>query len=172
MANQFKVGDRVKPKASYVKYCSDGTYKNYEYSVITRVSSNGINYNYESFNADGKRISSCDCYKDEHLELYGEPMPKRTFMLRKDTPSMLKGALLQDNGNSTSPYTLINAETHSKDPSFPISFAKRELIEEAPTWFIEVFAVTPPYMTQIELDQYETFKKTLKTKQTKKVKKA
>lgn len=170
MAHLFNIGDKVVPIEGSLGRCSDGEESEYAYSVIRERQGSG-SYIYDSFDANGSKISACGCWDDQHLKLYGEPMPKRTFMLRKDTPSMLKGALLQDNGNSTSPYVMINSQTHSKDPSFTISFAKRELIEEAPAWFVEVFQVEPQYMTQTELDQYEAFKTTLKNK-TKKVKKA
>jgi hypothetical protein len=84
---------------------------------------------------------------------------RRTFKLLKESPSLLKGALVQERcDDGTQPYDLLNPETHSKDPSFKVSFAKRELVEEAPKFWVEVFPVQPQFMTREELDQFEAFK--------------
>jgi hypothetical protein len=91
-------------------------------------------------------------------------MARKTYKLIKDTPTMVKGAILQEQcDDGTQPYIMLNNDTHCKDPGYQIKFSKRELVEEQPNWFVEVFQVEPQYMTAAELEQWEAFKAT-KTK--------
>ena len=102
----------------------------------------------------------------------GAPMARKTYKLIKDTPTMVKGAILQEQcDDGTQPYIMLNNDTHCKDPSYRISIAKRELVEDQPKWFVEVFQVEPQYMTRDELDQWEAFK-TTKTRKSVAVKSA
>lgn len=101
---------------------------------------------------------------DDNFELIttqgDKPMARRTFKLLKDTPSMKKGALLQEESeDGTQPYSLISTE-HIKGSQTdkPMRFQDRSLVEDAPNWFVEVFKVTPEYMTREELDKFEEFK--------------
>lgn len=89
-------------------------------------------------------------------------MGRRTFKLIKDTPTARKGGLWQEDcEDGTQPYSLITQE-YAKGASGPYSVVDRKLVEEAPEWFVEVFKVEPEYMTQVELDKWNLFKKGLK----------
>lgn len=167
--SKFHKGDKLKVTS---QECGNVT--NPAYIIIDRVKPDG-GYAYTGYDTDGNRIGECHgCYNDDNLEPFNGDTTvnkKRTFKLLKETPALKVGALLQEEcEDGTQPYSLINADTHSKDPSQTVRFPKRELIEEQPKFFIEVFQVNPQYMTQVELDQYESFKNTLK--QPKKVAKA
>jgi hypothetical protein len=102
-------------------------------------------------------------WNDNELELVttnngDKSVTRRTFKLIKDSPTMKKGAILQEQcDDGTQPYTLLNAETHSLDPSFSISIAKRSIVEEQPKWFIEVFKAAPEWLTSEELEAYKAF---------------
>jgi hypothetical protein len=161
MTLKYIVGDKL--RVTNDPGCDALSRGDTEYIIIDSISSSKT-YRYTSYDANDHSISACSgCLGDQHLEFYSQPTPLRTFMLRKDAPSMLKGALLQEERTGGA-YIMLNRDTHAKDSSYKINFAKRELIEEQPTWFIEVFAVTPQYMTQEELTQFESFKTTLTKK--------
>lgn len=100
-----------------------------------------------------------EAFDARQLVLVEKKGNRRTFMLIKDTPTMLKGAILQEEcDDGTQPYKMLNQETHCKDGNYLVSIAKRELVEKQPKWFVEVFKVTPEYMTKEQLAQFETFK--------------
>lgn len=88
-----------------------------------------------------------------------KPMARRTFRLLKDTPSVRRGALYQEDcDDGTQPYSCINTSEYAKDPTKKLgNVSTRSLIEEQPEWFVEVFKVEPEYMTREELDRYEVF---------------
>ncbi len=118
-------------------------------------------------------------YYDHELELItskeGKPMARRAFKLIKETP-LKKGAIFQEDcDDGTQPYSLIdNGREFYKGTESTYGdhrVADRSLVEGAPQFFVEVFAVEPQYMTREELDRFEAFKKTLhptKRKTTKK----
>ena len=108
-------------------------------------------------------------YAEEDLELITEGQSKvkerRTFKLLKDTPTLKKGALYQEAcDDGTQEYILISPEFYkgSDNPSGCIT--DRSMVEKNPDWFVEVFKVTPEYMTREEIDKYHSFigKKTVK----------
>ena len=86
-------------------------------------------------------------------------MARKTYKLIKDTPTMVKGAILQEKcDDGTQPYIMLNKNTHDKYADGADRKIKRSLVEDAPNWFVEVFQVEPQYMTREELDQWEAFK--------------
>lgn len=154
--SKYKVGDRVKIISSTR---SAGT------STRQRI---GRSFEILEVDNSGFRIDS-DCswqwwYADSDAQLInnegGAPMARKTYKLLKDTPLAAKGALYQEAcDDGTQEYVLINKETHYKDDqSKRPAIVDRSLVEDAPSWFVEVFPVTPPYLTQAELDQWEAFK--------------
>lgn len=156
--SKFKLGDRVRVIADSV-----GGYEGdigHEGTIINVYSRSNITGD-TSWNIFPKTPSGT-WVKERDMELITEgdaQVARRTFKLIKDTPTMVKGAILQEQcDDGTQPYIMLNNDTHCKDPSFKISIAKRELVEEQPAFFVEVFKVTPEYMTREELDQWEAFK--------------
>lgn len=102
----------------------------------------------------------------KYLKKVDMDKPKRTFKLLKDTPGVKKGALFQEQcTDGTQPYELITPEySKSTTDGRKRTYPDRSLVENQPSWFIEVFQVNPQYMTQAELDQFEEFKSKLKVK--------
>jgi hypothetical protein len=85
-------------------------------------------------------------------------MGRRTFKQLREDPTVKAGAIWQeacDDGDQE--YVLLNYETHHKGGT-RVHISERELVENQPKWFVEVFQVTPQYMTREELDQWEAFK--------------
>ncbi|OCC19432.1 hypothetical protein AS590_25905 [Prescottella equi] len=92
-------------------------------------------------------------------------MKRRTFKLTKELPELAKGALVQekcDDGDQD--YTVLDQsfikyedEHGRKTVTYP-----RKAVEDEPSYFVEVFAVEPAYMTQDELDRFEAFKVSVK----------
>ena len=154
---RFKPGDKVRVTSG-----ACGSVDNQvDYLIITALKAGY--YTYASYTEKGEKYSNCSgCLEDHNLELYGatmEPTTRRTFRLKKDSPTMMKGAILQEQcDDGTQPYIMLNQSTHCKDPSYSISIAKRELVEEQPSWFEEVFQVEPQFMTRPELDLFDAFK--------------
>lgn len=73
-----------------------------------------------------------------------------------------KGALLQERcDDGTQPYDLLDSSQSSIKGSVGgrHSVVDRKLVEDQPEWFVEVFKVTPEYMTREELDKYKEFVK-------------
>lgn len=106
--------------------------------------------------------SRLGAYDPEELELItkegGATVARRTFKLIKDTPTLTKGAILQEAcDDGTQEYVLLSSD-FDKDHGSQPSIYNRALVEEQPSWFVEVFAVEPQYMTREELDQWEAFK--------------
>lgn len=103
----------------------------------------------------------------EHFKLLtegGAPMARRTFKLTKDTFELKKGALFQeacDDGDQE--YVLLDKSFLAHD-DFDTYFngqhpsSSRKAVEESPSFFVEVFKVSPEYMTRPELDQFEAYK--------------
>lgn len=105
----------------------------------------------------------------KNLELVTEggemnkPYQRKTYKLLKDSPMVSKGALFQEDcDDGTQPYSLITKEHIKGSVGGKHSVMDRSLIEDQPTWFTEVFKVTPEYMTQAELDEWEAFKNSKK----------
>lgn len=87
------------------------------------------------------------------------PGQRRTFKLIKETPKTRAGALFQEQcDDGTQPYILITPE-FNKGGRVSEQITHRELVEDQPKWFTEVFKVHPEYMTREELDAWEAFKK-------------
>jgi len=161
----FKVGDRVK-FTDYDHHDSEYGAHRDQSAVISKLPQN-YNGDFSIIWDDGSTSgvwaseNFWGMYKvnnngDNIMEQY----QRKTYRLKVDTPSMKKGALLQERcDDGTQPYDMLNAETHSKDTSYNISFAKRELVEGQPKFFEEVFVVTPAYVNAKELELWENFKK-------------
>lgn len=104
-------------------------------------------------------------YYPDELELVktkgDKPMGRRTFRQLKTDYRTKKGATWQEQcEDGTQPYELITPEYGLADSGHQIApVSQRNLIEDNPEWFVEVFKVTPEYMTQAELDSWEAFKK-------------
>lgn len=89
------------------------------------------------------------------------PMARRTFKLLKELPDVRKGALFQERcDDGTQPYDLLTTDDYKGsnwDNKSRLGFSDRALLENQPAWFVEVFPVSPQYMTQPELDEYKAF---------------
>jgi len=148
---EFKVGDRV----TRDRY-EGGTIVAIEPRYFGDRANIHIRWDVESSSVD-------DTNDEQYLQLLtegGAPVARRTFKLIKETPGISKGAIMQEDcEDGTQPYTLITRE-HIKgtDKSGNFRFPDRSLIENQPSFFVEVFAVEPQYMTREELDQWEAFK--------------
>lgn len=87
---------------------------------------------------------------------------RKTYKLIKELPELKKGALLQEKcDDGTQDFKVLDEafvkysdEYGRKDFKYP-----RQAVENEPVYFVEVFAVTPAFMTQAELDQWDAFKK-------------
>lgn len=83
---------------------------------------------------------------------------RKTYKQLKESVTVKKDALWQEAcDDGTQEYVLLNADDN-KDPRQTQKIYERALVEEDPKNFVEVFAVTPAFMTQAELDQWEDFK--------------
>ena len=155
--SKFKVGDRVTGKHSHF---TENSHRKYAV-VIPSTDRYWVRVRFEE---DGYE----DGYKEVQLELVtkgdNKVKERRTFKLLKDLPDIKKGALFQEDcDDGTQPYSLFTKDSYKgSDISVAddIEFNDRKLVEDAPDWFVEVFKVTPQYMTQPEIDQWEAFKKT------------
>ena len=94
---------------------------------------------------------------------------RRTFRLLKDTPDLKKGVLVQeacDDGDQE--YNVLDLKNYVKHDDFFDFFGdanySRQAVEQQPTWFEEVFAVTPPFMNAKQIEQWEAFQKSQATK--------
>jgi hypothetical protein len=91
----------------------------------------------------------------------GAQMARKTYKLIKDTPTVKKGAIYQKaNDHWSEEYVLLDESFRksSQRPDAKVAIWDRSLVEDQPEWFVEVFKVTPEYMTREELDQWEAFK--------------
>lgn len=87
-----------------------------------------------------------------------QPMARKTFKQLKDTVTVKKNALWQEAcDDGTQEYILLD-ESFNKDQRNTQRIYDRSLVEEDTQNFVEVFQVTPQYMTREELDQWEAFK--------------
>lgn len=113
----------------------------------------------------GPSGSICWCYAygkqgDHRLELVTNggtnvKSHRRTFKLLKDMPGYSKGDLFQEQcDDGTQPYSVFGY--NNLDAKYEL--ANRSLVEDNPSWFVEVFQVEPQFMTREELDQWEAFK--------------
>ena len=165
---KFKIGDKVEwvGESPCGIYCgADGA----SYMVITKhYTEPGEGYYYDIYDNEGDLLDSCfgcdsgDFYNRLRL-VNGKGVKKvarRTFKQLKDTPDVKKGALWQEDcEDGTQPYSLITPDS-SKSEYEMGSYRTRSLVEDQPQWFVEVFKVTPEYMTKEELEKFEAFKKT------------
>ena len=87
-----------------------------------------------------------------------KPMGRRTFKQLKDTPKIRKGALWQEQcEDGTQPYEMITPEYDRSENKQTLVESTRSIVEEQPSWFVEVFKVEPEYMTREQLDAYQAF---------------
>jgi len=161
--NKFKVGDRVRPISNPSNSCTDLMYiVDGGYLMIENESAR--NFYYGTYDRNGERRTGCSCWDEDDLELIkgdNKVKERRTFKLLKDTPDVKKGALYQEEcEDGTQPYRLITKQDHRDEQDASSIYVTRSLVEDQPQWFVEVFKTVPEYMTQTELTQWETFKKT------------
>jgi hypothetical protein len=101
---------------------------------------------------------------DDNLELVteskqGTKVMRKTYKLLKELHNVKKGAFYQeacDDGDQE--YMLITREHYKGSDNQECVVTDRSIVEDQPQWFVEVFQVTPQYMTREELDQWEAFK--------------
>jgi len=87
-----------------------------------------------------------------------KPMGRRTFKQLKDTPKIRKGALWQEQcEDGTQPYEMITPEYDRSENKQTLVEPTRSIVEEQPSWFVEVFKVEPEYMTREQLEAFEAF---------------
>lgn len=151
--SRFKVGDSVRG--------THGHFGNHRHShgeravVITPKSGDYVRVRF----ADGYE----DGYYESTLQLITKggdmkPTQRKTYKQLKESVTVKKHALWQEAcDDGTQEYVLLNADDN-KDPRQTQKIYERALVEEDPKNFVEVFAVTPAFMTQAELDQWEDFK--------------
>lgn len=149
--SEFKVGDRVRYVGTAVSF--------------TR----GRIYEVLGIDKDGDPEVTTDDGRTTHeyasrfeLVTNGETNAmnqRRTFKLLKPVPGYDKGALFQEQcEDGTQPYSELLPEGVSSRHNVHYELRDRAMVEDSPQWFTEVFKVTPEYMTQGELDQWEAFK--------------
>jgi hypothetical protein len=159
--SKFKVGDQiVGTAAATAKY---GITQAGWRGRVTRVAKDY----FKAIRANGKGGEfTLDYIYFDLIDEGGAPMARKTYKLLKDLPDIRKGALFQeacDDGDQE--YKMITTD-YFKYPESRRSVGiedddcnlDRDSVEKEPTWFVEVFPVTPPYLTQAELDQWEAFK--------------
>ncbi|MGW5074028.1 hypothetical protein [Rhodococcus sp. NPDC004095] len=162
--SKFKVGDKVRcinPSSPSQPYAGAGwevglTYLINEVSSYNRGESDTCYYG-------GK--GNCGVFS-EYLELATEggdmPYQRRTFKQLKDSVTVKKDARWQEAcDDDTQEYILLD-QSFNKDPQQTQRIYDRSLVEDDPKNFVEVFKVSPEYMTREELDQFEAFKKVQK----------
>lgn len=149
---RFKVGDRVRVTNPDMNANSDGY----------RESLRGKEFTVAQVCIGGMyRLDDTRDYKWDEWELSptnGDTNVKphrRTFKLLKEMPGYSKGDLFQEQcDDGTQPYSVFGY--NNLDAKYEL--ANRSLVEDNPTWFVEVFQVEPQFMTREELDQWEAFK--------------
>lgn len=86
------------------------------------------------------------------------PVQRRTFKQLKESVTVKKNALWQEAcDDGTQEYILLD-QTNNKDSRNTQRIYDRSLVEDDAANFVEVFAVTPQFMTREELDKWEAFK--------------
>lgn len=151
--SEFKVGDKVRVT----------TQDNDHVSTISFVDENKV-YPYKLSVPNGDWINA---YRDGELELVTtkeekKPMERRTFKQLKDTVDTKKGALWQENcDDGTQGFSLISEEhvKHGEFSDYGDEFYTRDAVITQSDWFVEVFKVTPEYMTENELNKWNEFNK-------------
>ena len=89
-----------------------------------------------------------------------KPTQRKTYKQLKGSVTVKKDALWQEAcDDGTQEYVLLSVDDN-KDPRQTQRIYDRALVEDDPKNFVEVFAVTPAFLTQSELDQWDAFKKT------------
>lgn len=139
---EFKINDRVECRGVFGWYCTSGVYTNQD-------------------GCGGQYICSRN---DTDLKLATEagdvePQHRKTFKQLNDTITIKKNALWQEAcDDGTQEYVLLD-ESFNRDPRQTQRIYDRSLVENDPKHFVEVFKVTPEYVTREELEQWESFKK-------------
>jgi hypothetical protein len=83
-----------------------------------------------------------------------QPYQRKTYRLLRELPGISKYTLFQEMcEDGTQPYRPLEDV-----PGLDYQLSSRELVENNPKWFEEVFLVMPQYQTREELDQWEAFK--------------
>lgn len=175
----IKVGDKVVPLESpgmCPVYKHEASLQDV-YARVTKVDSDG-DLTYTIHNAStGAKVAQCFyCLKVSNVKLYeGDKevsKERRTFRLLKETPTLKKGAIFQEQcDDGTQPYSLIE-DDHKKANIGEGVIQDRSLVEDQPKWFVEVFKVTPEYMNATELEQWKAFQKSNKPAKKKVAKRA
>jgi len=157
--SKFKVGDRVRivnnngAARSYIAPIGSETF-------IIEIDKGGK----WPITVEGNGVNWCAIeYSNIELVNKGEEMTyqRRTFKQLTESVTVKKNALWQeacDDGDQE--YILLN-ESDNKDPRNTQRIYDRSLVEEG-KGFVEVFKVSPEYMTKEELNSFETFKKSTK----------
>jgi len=160
MKRKFRIGDRVK----VIKSESSPGRKHMgtqEYVGMT----GAITVN-DGSGAHSIKIEGVESWWAEwELQLIGKGakkvMGKRTFKQLKDNQAIRKGAIWQEEcEDGTQPYALITPELckfESDDREY--SQPCREIIEQNPTWFVEVFPASEAFLTKEELATFRQFVK-------------
>lgn len=107
----------------------------------------------------------------DFLNLEGDKiMARRTFKLLVETPTLRKGAVYQEAcDDGTQQYELLDKsfnkeyDVENLDSRNSGSIHNRDLVENNPKHFVEVFKVEPEYMTAHDLVLYKEFLSSKKT---------
>lgn len=154
--SKFKAGDRVKivgRRGGYRSIPDFGTI------LGAKDNTGGAYIAFEPSYPDGLYFTSEELETDVELVTSKEnKVARRTFKQLKDTFSVKKGALYQEDcEDGTQSYSLITPEHYKGSDRVKASYRDRTIIEKQPEWFVEVFKVEPEYMTKEELDRYKDF---------------
>ena len=162
---KFKAGDLIKISRRGSNWNHDGhmDYLIGTTQTVVRATSDRV-----IIRNNGARHSIPEWYlKPSEIELVtkGGDMPKpyqrKTYKLIKELPELKKGALLQEKcDDGTQDFKALDDDfvKYTNEHGKRVFEYPRQAVENEPSYFVEVFKVTPQYMTREELDQWEEFK--------------
>ncbi|GAA1053946.1 hypothetical protein [Dietzia natronolimnaea] len=154
---KFKVGDQVRAVSQSHGW---GKVSKGDAGVVSHTTKAAGN---EGYRVNFPRHRSWNASESD-LELVAEggdfqPHHRKTYKQLKDSVTVKKNALWQEAcDDGTQEYVLLD-ESFNRDPRQTQRIYDRSLVEDDPKHFVEVFKVTPEFMTREELDQWESFKK-------------
>jgi len=158
----FKVGDIIKgkPLNPYSITTEKATMR-----VLSIDEDDEMRVRLQSHTAKPQDIGSIYTVSEKHFVLVSKVAKsidtpfvvkgRRTFKALKAFPGVKKGQLFQEQcDDGTQPYSpLKGSDTEGLD----IEFEDRKIVEQNPSWFVEVFEVSPRYMTKEEVDMWTAF---------------